>query len=63
VLVGVCCGSGTNTPALLAVQEAAQSKVPVLGYAVPYAIGNVLLIAWGPLLVNLIPTLPAVAAH
>jgi putative transport protein len=45
VLVGVCCGSGTNTPALLAVQEAAQSKVPVLGYAVPYAIGNVLLIA------------------
>ena len=59
VLVGVCCGSGTNTPALLATQEAAQSKVPVLGYAVPYAIGNVLLIAWGPVLVNLIPKLPA----
>ena len=63
VLVGICCGSGTNTPALLAVQEAAQSKVPVLGYAVPYAIGNVLLIAWGPVLVNLIPTLPAVASQ
>jgi putative transport protein len=61
VLVGVCCGSGTNTPALLATQEAAQSKVPVLGYAVPYAIGNVLLIAWGPVLVNLIPKLPAVS--
>ena len=60
VLVGICCGSGTNTPALLAVQEAAQSKVPVLGYAVPYAVGNVLLIAWGPVLVNLIPTLPVV---
>ena len=60
VLVGVCCGSGTNTPALLATQEAAQSKVPVLGYAVPYAIGNVLLIAWGPVIVNLIPKLPAV---
>jgi putative transport protein len=61
VLVGVCCGSGTNTPALLATQGAAQSKVPVLGYAVPYAIGNVLLIAWGPVLVNLIPKLPAVS--
>ena len=60
VLVGICCGSGTNTPALLAVQEAAESKVPVLGYAVPYAIGNVLLIAWGPVIVNLIPKLPAV---
>ena len=60
VLVGVCCGSGTNTPALLATQEAAQSKIPVLGYAVPYAIGNVLLIAWGPVIVNLIPKLPAV---
>ena len=61
VLVGVCCGSGTNTPALLATQEAAQSKVPVLGYAVPYAIGNVLLIAWGPVVVNLISRLPAVS--
>jgi putative transport protein len=59
VLVGICCGAGTNTPALLATQEAAQSKVPVLGYAVPYAIGNVLIIAWGPVLVNLIPTLPS----
>jgi putative transport protein len=58
VLVGVNCGAGTNTPALLAAQEAANSRIPVLGYAVPYAIGNVLIIAWGPVLVNLIPTLP-----
>jgi putative transport protein len=58
VLVGICCGAGTNTPALLATQEAADSKVPVLGYAVPYAIGNVLIIAWGPVLVHLIPKLP-----
>ena len=58
VLVGICCGAGTNTPALLATQEAAQSKIPVLGYAVPYAIGNVLIIAWGPVIVNLIPKLP-----
>ena len=58
VLVGVSCGAGTNTPALLATQEAANSRIPVLGYAVPYAIGNVLIIAWGPVLVNIIPTLP-----
>jgi putative transport protein len=58
VLVGISCGAGTNTPALLATQEAAQSKIPVLGYAVPYAIGNVLIIAWGPVIVNLIPKLP-----
>jgi putative transport protein len=61
VLVGVCCGAGTHTPALLATQEAAHSRVPVLGYAVPYAIGNVLLIAWGPVIVNLVPKLPAVS--
>ena len=58
VLVGVACGAGTHTPALRATQEAAQSRIPVLGYPVPYAVGNVLLIAWGPVLVNLIPTLP-----
>ena len=62
VLVGISCGSGTNTPALLATQEAAQSRIPVLGYAVPYAIGNVLIIAWGPVLVNIIPKLPALSS-
>jgi putative transport protein len=31
VLLGIASGAGTNTPALLAVQEAADSKVPVLG--------------------------------
>jgi putative transport protein len=61
VLVGICCGAGTNTPALLATQEATQSKIPVLGYAVPYAIGNVLIIAWGPVIVNLIPKLPSLS--
>ena len=61
VLLGIASGAGTNTPALLAVQEAADSKVPVLGYAVPYAIGNVLIIAWGPVLVNIVPKLPVLA--
>jgi putative transport protein len=60
VLVGACCGAGTNTPALLAAQSSLDSKVPVLGYAVPYALGNVLIIAWGPVIVNLIQKLPDV---
>ena len=29
----------------------ARSSVPALGYTVPYAIGNILLTAWGPVLV------------
>ena len=37
--------------ALKAVQEEAQSKLPTLGYTVPYAIGNILLTAWGPVIV------------
>jgi len=53
ILLGVCCGAGTATPALLAVQEAAESKVPALGYGLPYAVGNVLLIVWGTVIVIL----------
>jgi putative transport protein len=30
-----------------------RSKLPVLGYTVPYAIGNILLTAWGPVVVML----------
>ena len=30
-----------------------ESKLPVLGYTVPYAIGNILLTAWGPVIVML----------
>jgi putative transport protein len=51
VLLGACAGAGTITAALRAIQDEAQSKVPALGYTVPYAIGNVLLTAWGPVIV------------
>jgi hypothetical protein len=37
----------------VAIQDEAQSKVPVLGYTVPYALGNILLTAWGPVIVLL----------
>ena len=53
ILLGACAGAGTITAALRAVQDEAQSKVPALGYTVPYAIGNILLTAWGPVIVAL----------
>jgi putative transport protein len=51
LLLGACAGAGTATAALRAVQDEAGSKLPVLGYTVPYAIGNILLTAWGPVIV------------
>jgi putative transport protein len=53
ILLGACAGAGTVTAALRAIQDEAQSKIPVLGYTVPYAIGNILLTAWGPVIVVL----------
>ncbi|HKQ24870.1 MAG TPA: aspartate-alanine antiporter [Burkholderiales bacterium] len=53
VVLGACAGAGTITAALRAVQDEARSSVPALGYTVPYAIGNILLTAWGPVLVAL----------
>jgi putative transport protein len=51
ILLGTCSGAGTITAALRAVQDEAQSKLPALGYTVPYALGNILLTAWGPVIV------------
>jgi putative transport protein len=53
ILLGACTGAGTCTAALAAVKEEAKSKIPALGYTVPYAIGNILLTAWGPVIVAL----------
>jgi putative transport protein len=54
ILLGACAGAGTATAALRAIQDEAQSKLPVLGYTVPYAIGNIVLTAWGPVIVMLV---------
>ncbi len=51
IVLGACAGAGTITAALRAIQDEAQSSIPALGYTVPYAIGNILLTAWGPVLV------------
>jgi putative transport protein len=53
ILLGACSGAGTMTAALRAIQDEAQSKLPALGYTVPYAVGNIILTAWGPVLVAL----------
>jgi putative transport protein len=53
ILLGACAGAGTITAALRAIEDAAGSKLPALGYTVPYAIGNILLTAWGPVIVAL----------
>jgi len=53
ILFGACAGAGTVTAALRSIQDEAQSKLPVLGYTVPYAVGNILLTAWGPVIVVL----------
>jgi putative transport protein len=54
VLLGVCAGAGTATPALAAIQEAAESSAPTLGYGVAYAVGNVLLALWGSVIVAIL---------
>jgi putative transport protein len=51
ILLGCCAGARTTTAALGAVQDAAKSKVPALGYTVTYAVGNTLLIVWGVVIV------------
>jgi putative transport protein len=53
VLLGICAGAGTSPAGLAAVQDAARSRVPTLGYGVSYALGNVLLALWGSVVVIL----------
>jgi len=53
ILAGLC-GAQTVTPALNALREASGSNVATLGYTVPYAIGNILLTIWGPIVVAII---------
>ena len=53
ILLGACAGAGTVTAALRSIQDEAGSKLPVLGYTVPYAVGNILLTTWGPVIVLL----------
>jgi putative transport protein len=51
VLLGALCGGQTVAASLSAVNEETESMTPVLGFTVTYAISNVLLAVWGPVIV------------
>lgn len=53
ILFGVCAGVRTTTAALGMIQEKARSKVPALGYGMPYAIGQMVLTIFGMIIVLL----------
>lgn len=53
VLLGALTGAMTSTPALTAVQEAAKSSMPALGYAGTYAFANVMLTVAGTIIMTL----------
>jgi putative transport protein len=54
MLVGGLAGSQTCTPGLTALREASESNVVALAYTVPYAIGNIILTIWGPIVVAIV---------
>lgn len=53
VLLGAIAGGQTVAASLTAATEVAESVTPVLGFTVTYAISNVLLTVWGPIIVAL----------
>jgi putative transport protein len=52
LLLGAVAGARVITAALNSLEEEAESTMPALGYAAPYAFGNVLLTIWGSVIVN-----------
>lgn len=53
VLIGAVCGARSANAAIGAVTDAAESSAPAVGFTVPYAIANVLLTVWGPVIVGI----------
>jgi putative transport protein len=54
ILLGACAGARASTAALAVIQDAAQSRVPALGFTVCFAIANTLLTIWGVVIVLLL---------
>ncbi len=54
LLMGAMTGAGTCTAAMNSLKEDSNSTIPVIGYTVPYAVGNILLTIWGALIVHLV---------
>jgi putative transport protein len=57
MILGGLAGAQTCTPGLNALREASGSNVGALAYTVPYAIGNILLTLWGPVVVAIVHTM------
>jgi putative transport protein len=53
IVCGALAGAMTVDAAVTGACEVAESQTPVLGVAVPYAVGNVLLTMLGPVIVTL----------
>ena len=51
ILLGALCGGQTVAAALNAVNDASDSVTPVLGFTMTYAVSNVLLAVWGPVII------------
>ena len=51
MVLGAIAGAQTCTPGLNALRDASGSNIGSLAYTVPYAIGNILLTVWGPVVV------------
>jgi putative transport protein len=54
MILGGLAGAQTCTPGLSALREASGSNVGSVAYTVPYAIGNILLTVWGPVVVAIV---------
>jgi len=54
ILLGICAGSCTFSPGLAALQEKADSRVPVLGYGLSYALGAILYAFMGEVIVAMV---------
>jgi putative transport protein len=54
ILLGACAGARASTAALSVIQDAAQSRIPALGFTVCFAIANTLLTIGGVAIVLLL---------
>jgi putative transport protein len=54
MVLGGLAGAQTCTPGLNALREASGSNVGSLAYTIPYAIGNIVLTLWGPVVVAIV---------
>jgi putative transport protein len=54
LVLGACAGAVTSAPALGALLESAESRIPALSYGVGYALGNVVLAIGGAVIVTIL---------